>query len=264
MIVISPICSPTTSLAGVQGCFFLSPHVLVSPFTNCSPRTVFVLLHEHRHSHLALPALLFSARSKTVSSPNTWPVRSRTGVPPLRVTVATTSPPGAPVPASPSSMSVHCWVISDRSLHGPALCLKFKCLIFMSIVSQPISKISHVAMALPSTIIIAQIRLNCNEKRQINQDSMYFSLQICTILRLKRPLRRLQSDRYRFNKSPGIGRVSARVRDAGPRARTKTGTAYRTRPGTVAVGRGTPKHNNVQQVRPKAVDFVGFVYCRHE
>ena len=83
--------------------------------------------------------------------------------------------------------------------------------------------------------------------------------QICTLLRLKRPFRHLQSDQYRDDKGPGIGRISARVRDAGPMARAKTGTAYLTRPGTVAVGRGTPKHDNVQQVRPKAVAFVGFV-----
>ena len=83
--------------------------------------------------------------------------------------------------------------------------------------------------------------------------------QICTLLRLKRPFRHLQSDQYRDDKGPGIGRISARVRDAGPMARAKTGTAYLTRPGTVAVGRGTPKHGNVQQMRLKAVAFVGFV-----
>ena len=83
--------------------------------------------------------------------------------------------------------------------------------------------------------------------------------QICILLRLKRPFRHLQSTQYQHDKSPDIGRIPTRTRGARPRARTKTGTAYLTRPGTVAVGRGTPKHGNMQQVRPKAVAFVGFV-----
>ena len=65
----------------------------------------------------------------------------------------------------------------------------------------------------------------------------------------------------KINTFPVRGRPE---RDCFPKTRNRNRNAHRMRPRTVAVGRGTPKHGNVQQMRLKAVAFVGFVYCRHK